>query len=109
MTRLPATVISRDCGDASRPSSLYRPASRRPASPAASSSPHPYMSPSSRSSGPVHDHLAAVTGGGGGERGLVLAGIEPVGDDAGDVEARLDQHTHRVPCLEHLAAVDALE
>src|ERR1700739_3272551 len=59
--------------------------------------------------GPAEDDLAAQPAAHGGECLLVVAGVEPVRDHRRDVHARLDQHRHLVPGLEHLAAVDPLD
>src|SRR6266704_6982394 len=58
---------------------------------------------------PGEDHLAALCAAHRGEGPLEIGGVEPVRDDRGDIEARLDEHRHLIPGLEHLAAVDALD
>src|SRR6266487_2503720 len=58
---------------------------------------------------PGEHHLAAATRAHRLEGGSVVRGIETVRDDRADVHARLDQHRHLVPGLEHLPAVDALD
>src|SRR5205823_3390511 len=63
----------------------------------------------SRLNGPVEDDLAAAAARGLVEGGLEVVGGVAAGDHRAEVETALQQDRHRVPGLEHLASVDALE
>src|SRR5579859_4991604 len=95
------------CALAMMRSALYRPAER-----ISSSSPrmscwmlvNTCRTPDARclQVGPGEDHLAAL-GAADSIKGVpVIGGIEPVGDDRGDIEAGVNQHRHIVRGLEHL-------
>src|SRR5581483_3556312 len=58
---------------------------------------------------PVQNHLARTAGHHGLEATLEFCVVEAVGDHRTDIEPGLQHDCHLVPCLVHLAAVNALD